>query len=44
MRQCDIIPYTTDVDIGIFFKDYNDLILPHMLKAGLDLKFKFGKV
>ncbi|KAL1470976.1 hypothetical protein MTO96_023899 [Rhipicephalus appendiculatus] len=26
-RQCDVIPYTTDVDIGVFIKDYKPEII-----------------
>ncbi|XP_053321848.1 ribitol-5-phosphate transferase FKTN isoform X2 [Spea bombifrons] len=43
-RQCNIIPYSKDVDIGIFIKDYKSDIIPAFQNAGLPLKHKFGKV
>ncbi|XP_054843314.1 ribitol-5-phosphate transferase FKTN [Eublepharis macularius] len=43
-RQCNIIPYSKDVDLGIFVKDYKPDIIPAFQKAGLPLKHKFGKV
>ncbi|KAM4808914.1 ribitol-5-phosphate transferase FKTN [Rhinophrynus dorsalis] len=43
-RQCNIIPYSKDVDLGIFIKDYKPDIIPAFQKAGLPLKHKFGKV
>ncbi|XP_025058432.1 fukutin isoform X3 [Alligator sinensis] len=43
-RQCNIIPYSKDVDLGIFIKDYKSDIIPAFWKAGLPLKHKFGKV
>ena len=44
MRQCDIISYSSDVDIGIFIDDYNEQIIPHMSNSGLKMIYKFGKV
>nr|XP_034996561.1 fukutin isoform X2 [Zootoca vivipara] len=43
-RQCNIIPYSKDVDLGIFIQDYQPDIIPAFQKAGLPLKHKFGKV
>ncbi|XP_043917054.1 fukutin isoform X2 [Protopterus annectens] len=43
-RQCNIIPYSKDVDLGIFIKDYKPDIIPAFQMAGLPLKHKFGKV
>nr|XP_006626699.1 PREDICTED: fukutin [Lepisosteus oculatus]XP_015216765.1 PREDICTED: fukutin [Lepisosteus oculatus] len=43
-RQCNIIPYSKDVDLGIWIKDYRPDIIPAFQKAGLPLKHKFGKV
>ncbi|XP_053558589.1 ribitol-5-phosphate transferase FKTN [Bombina bombina] len=43
-RQCNIIPYSKDVDLGIFIQDYKPEIIPAFQKAGLPLKHKFGKM
>ena len=43
-RQCSIISYSKDVDIGIFIQDYNSNIISAFQDAGLPLKHKFGKV
>ncbi|XP_019638743.1 PREDICTED: fukutin-like isoform X3 [Branchiostoma belcheri] len=43
-RQCGIIPYTNDVDIGIWIKDYKDTLIPAFQAAGLSLRHKFGKM
>ncbi|XP_056370836.1 ribitol-5-phosphate transferase FKTN isoform X1 [Oenanthe melanoleuca] len=43
-RQCNIIPHSKDVDLGIFIRDYKADIIPAFQKAGLPLKHKFGKV
>ncbi|XP_030050183.1 ribitol-5-phosphate transferase FKTN [Microcaecilia unicolor] len=43
-RQCNIIPYGRDVDLGIFIRDYTPDIISVFQKAGLPLKYKFGKV
>lgn len=43
-RQCSVISYSRDVDIGIFIADYQDDIVPAFTDAGLSLKHKFGKV
>nr|XP_020657115.1 fukutin [Pogona vitticeps]XP_020657116.1 fukutin [Pogona vitticeps]XP_020657117.1 fukutin [Pogona vitticeps]XP_020657118.1 fukutin [Pogona vitticeps]XP_020657119.1 fukutin [Pogona vitticeps] len=43
-RQCNIIPYSKDMDLGIFIQDYKSDMIPAFQKAGLPLKHKFGKV
>ncbi|XP_075993450.1 ribitol-5-phosphate transferase FKTN [Genypterus blacodes] len=43
-RQCSIIPYSRDVDIGIFIADFRADIIAAFQDAGLSLKHKFGKV
>ena len=43
-RQCDIIPHSKDVDIGIWIKDYNSLLISEFKKNELLLKHKFGRV
>ncbi|XP_036186019.1 FSD1-like protein isoform X5 [Myotis myotis] len=43
-RQCSIIPYSKDVDLGIFIQDYQSNIISAFQDAGLPLKHKFGKV
>lgn len=43
-RQCNVIPHSKDVDLGIFIRDYKADIIPAFQKAGLPLKHKFGKV
>lgn len=43
-RQCDIIPYSQDVDLGIWIKDYKPEMVQAFEKAGLPLRFLFGKV
>lgn len=43
-RQCSIISYSRDVDIGIFIADYRPDIIAAFTDAGLTLKHKFGKV
>ncbi|KAF7688509.1 fukutin [Silurus meridionalis] len=43
-RQCNIIPYSKDVDLGIWIKDYRHDIIQAFQKAGLFLKHKFGKI
>ncbi|CAH2293888.1 fukutin [Pelobates cultripes] len=43
-RQCNIIPYSKDVDIGILIQNYKSDIIPSFQKTGLTLKHKFGKV
>ncbi|KAF7659710.1 hypothetical protein LDENG_00294060 [Lucifuga dentata] len=43
-RQCNIIPYSRDVDIGIFIADFRPDIITAFQDAGLTLKHKFGKV
>ncbi|RUS76088.1 hypothetical protein EGW08_016162 [Elysia chlorotica] len=43
-RQCDIISHTTDVDIGIFIKDYRPELVNLLESKGLTLTHHFGKV
>ncbi|XP_008324389.1 ribitol-5-phosphate transferase FKTN [Cynoglossus semilaevis] len=43
-RQCSVISYSRDVDIGIFIKDFRPDIISAFRDAGLTLKHKFGKV
>ncbi|CAN9504650.1 unnamed protein product [Ophioblennius macclurei] len=43
-RQCSIISYSRDVDIGIFIVDFRPDIITALTNAGLTLKHKFGKV
>ncbi|KAF3701583.1 Fukutin [Channa argus] len=43
-RQCSIISYSHDVDIGIFITDFSSNIVTAFRDAGLSLKHKFGKV
>ncbi|XP_040915456.1 fukutin isoform X2 [Toxotes jaculatrix] len=43
-RQCSIISYSHDVDIGIFIEDFRWDIVAAFGDAGLSLKHKFGKV
>lgn len=43
-RQCDIIPYTVDVDIGVFIKDHGDGLLEKLKASSLGLDHKFGKI
>lgn len=43
-RQCGVISYSRDVDIGIFIWDFKPDIIPAFRAAGLRLKHKFGKV
>ncbi|KPP69681.1 fukutin-like [Scleropages formosus] len=43
-RQCSLISYSKDVDLGIWIKDYKPDIIHAFEKTGLPLKHKFGKV
>lgn len=43
-RQCNIISFSRDVDIGIFITDFRSNIVAAFRDAGLSLKHKFGKV
>lgn len=43
-RQCGVISYSRDVDVGIFIVDYRSDIITAFRDAGLTLKHKFGKV
>lgn len=42
-RQCDIIPYTQDVDIGIFATDYHRKIIDKFFLYGMPLLHIFGE-
>ncbi|KAF4525981.1 hypothetical protein B566_EDAN000773 [Ephemera danica] len=43
-RQCDIISYSKDVDLGILASDYQDQLVPRFTKHGLRLKHWFGQL
>lgn len=43
-RQCDFIPHSKDVDIGIWIKDYKEGIIRTFKERGLSLKHVFGKI
>ena len=43
-RQCDVIPYSRDVDLGIWIKDNDVRLMPAMQMSGMPLKLLFGKV
>ncbi|XP_023664264.1 ribitol-5-phosphate transferase FKTN isoform X1 [Paramormyrops kingsleyae] len=43
-RQCNVIPYSKDVDLGVWIKDYKPEIIQAFQTSGLPLKHKFGKV
>ncbi|EEC16579.1 fukutin, putative [Ixodes scapularis] len=43
LRQCDVIPYTTDVDIGIFIRDYKPDMVSLFSTHDLPLTHLFGK-
>ncbi|XP_074546834.1 ribitol-5-phosphate transferase FKTN [Halichoeres trimaculatus] len=43
-RQCSVISYSRDVDIGVFIVDFRPDIITAFRNAGLSLKHKFGKV
>ena len=43
-RQCDVIPYSGDVDIGIMADDFKTDLIDAMKRVGFSLKFIFGKV
>eukprot|EP00916_Digyalum_oweni_P019575 GHVL01032594.1.p1 GENE.GHVL01032594.1~~GHVL01032594.1.p1 ORF type:complete len:483 (+),score=53.90 GHVL01032594.1:184-1632(+) len=42
-RQCDIIPYSKDVDIGIMIKDHREEMVTALEQSGLQLVQLFGK-
>ncbi|XP_050401352.1 ribitol-5-phosphate transferase FKTN isoform X1 [Patella vulgata] len=42
-RQCNIIPYSKDVDIGIWIKDYKEGLTEYFEDHGLLLKHQFGQ-
>ena len=43
-RQCDVIPYAGDVDIGVFIKDYQEDLIPSFEAAHMKLKHQFGRL
>lgn len=43
-RQCDFIPYSKDVDIGIWINDFKSDILPAFSTHDLPLTHSFGKI
>lgn len=43
-RQCDFIPYSLDVDIGVFIKDHTHDLLTKLKQSSLMLEHKFGKI
>ncbi|XP_013888474.1 ribitol-5-phosphate transferase FKTN [Austrofundulus limnaeus] len=43
-RQCSIISYSRDVDIGVFITDFRPEVVSAFRDAGFSLKHKFGKV
>lgn len=43
-RQCNIIPWAVDVDLGIFIDDYSSEIIPNFEEAGMKLVHKFGQL
>lgn len=42
-RECDIIPHSKDVDIGIWAKDYSPQIISEFQNHGLSLKIWLGR-
>ncbi|XP_050695903.1 ribitol-5-phosphate transferase FKTN-like isoform X1 [Eriocheir sinensis] len=43
-RQCDIIAWSKDVDLGVFIEDFKPSLITEFEKRGLRLIAKFGKV
>lgn len=43
-RQCDVIPYSGDVDIGVMIDDHSSDIVPSLDEKGLQLRMKLGTV
>lgn len=43
-RQCDVIPYSLDVDIGVFIKDHESELRNKLEHSSLKLEHKFGKI
>ncbi|KAK6623947.1 hypothetical protein RUM44_010803 [Polyplax serrata] len=43
-RQCDVIPYSRDVDIGVFIKDYNEKLIERFKSAHMKLIHQFGRI
>lgn len=44
LRQCGVISYSRDVDIGVFIRDFRPEIVQALTRSGLRLKHRFGKV
>lgn len=44
LRQCGVISYSRDVDIGVFIRDFRPDMVQVLTQAGLRLKHRFGKV
>lgn len=44
LRQCGVISYSRDVDIGVFIKDFRPEIVQVLTQSGLRLKHRFGRV
>lgn len=42
-RQCDYIPYSVDVDVGVFIKDHTKDLLKKLQGSLLHLEHKFGR-
>ncbi|OQV20108.1 Fukutin [Hypsibius exemplaris] len=43
-RQCDVIPYTMDVDIGMWIEDYRPEMIDVLQAKGFDLAYRLGKL
>ncbi|CAB3366888.1 Hypothetical predicted protein [Cloeon dipterum] len=43
-RQCDLITYSKDVDLGIMASDYSTNLIPEFQKRGFKLKHVFGRI
>lgn len=43
-RQCDVISYSMDVDIGVYITDHKPDLLKMLKTTGMQLDHKFGKV
>uniref|UniRef100_A0A3B4B4E3 Ribitol-5-phosphate transferase FKTN N-terminal domain-containing protein n=1 Tax=Periophthalmus magnuspinnatus TaxID=409849 RepID=A0A3B4B4E3_9GOBI len=44
LRQCGVISYSRDVDIGVLVQDFRPEIVQVLTASGLRLKHRFGKV
>lgn len=42
LRQCEFIPYSQDVDLGVFASDYKEEIIPAFMSHGFELHHTFG--